>query len=311
MPRRHPAEVMNGRALRYFLAVVRAGSVRGAAARLNVAASAISRQIMELEAECGQPLLERLPRGVVVTEAGRILVDHAQRQMDELDLLRDRLRLLQGAQQGTVRLCCGAGFLADLMDHGLAGFSAAHPGIAFRVSTATSDGILAALAQGEADIGLAYTPPSHAEVRSLLSANQPLQAILPPRHPLALAGAPLPLRGFAAEPVALLPADHGVRRLLARVEADGDFRLVPRLESASFGLHRRFVMAGMGYAFLPPFTVAAELRDASLAALPLSDAMLSEARAHLLVRAGRRMPEAAARLIDWLAGRMVAFRQGG
>jgi DNA-binding transcriptional LysR family regulator len=300
--------MMSDRALRYFLAVVRSGSVRGAAEILNVAASAISRQILDLEAACGQPLLERLPRGVIVTEAGRVVADHAQRQADERALLDDRLQRLRGVRQGTVRLCCGAGFLTDLMDHGLAGFSAEHPGIAFRVATATSDGILAALALGEADIGLAYNPSAHPDAYSVLSAAQPLQAVLPPEHRLARTGAMLALRDFAPEPVVLLPADHGVRQILARVEADGGFRLEPRLETASFELHRRFVAAGMGAAFLPGFTFAAERRAGSVAALPLRDPLLSEARAHLLIRAGRRMPEAALRLIDWLAAKMVAFQ---
>jgi len=298
---------MNNRALRYLLAVARTGSVRGAAENLHIAASAISRQILELEAECGQALLERLPRGVVLTEAGRVVVEHAQRQMDEMGLLEDRLRRLQGARQGTVRLCCGAGFLPDLMDHGLAGFSEAHPGIAFRVATATSDGIMAALAQGEADVGIAYTPPAHPDVRSVTSADQPLQAVLPPDHPLALARTPVPLRSFASEPVALLPADHGIRQLVARVEADGDFQLEPRLETASFELHRRFVTAGMGFAFLPAFTVVSELRTKSIAIVPLRDPLLSQARAHLMVRAGRRLPEASARLVEWLAESMSAF----
>src|SRR5204862_5983540 len=44
--------------------------------------------------------------------------------------------------------------------------------------------------------------------------------------------APVPLRSFATEPAALLPPDHGVRQLIGRVEADGGFRLVPRLETA-------------------------------------------------------------------------------
>ncbi len=71
---------MNDRALRYLLAVVRAGSVRAAAEVLNVAASAVSRQIIELEAQVGETLLERLPRGVVPTEAGRLVAAHAQQR---------------------------------------------------------------------------------------------------------------------------------------------------------------------------------------------------------------------------------------
>lgn len=99
-----------------------------------------------------------------------------------------------------------------------------------------------------------------------------------------------------------------MRQLIGRVEADGGFRLVPRLETAAFELHRRFVMAALGVAFLPRFVVAAELRDGLLAALPLRDAILSEASAHLVIRAGRRLPEGTARLLGWLADHMVAFR---
>ena len=302
------APAVNDRALRYFLAVVRAGSVRAAAEGLNVAASAVSRQIIDLEAQVGEALLERLPRGVVPTEAGRMVAEHAQRQADEAALLDDRLKRLRGVQQGTIRLRCGAGFLIDLLDNALAGFAQAHPGLTYQVESGTTDGILAAVAQGEADIGLAYNPPARPDVSGIVSARQPLLAVLPKGHALAGAAAPVPLRAFATEPAALLPPDHGVRQLLGRVEADGGFRLVPRLETASFALHRRFVATGMGVAFLPRFVVAAELQADVLAAIPLRDTLLSEASAHLVVRTGRRLPEGMARLVGWLAERMVAFK---
>ncbi len=99
-----------------------------------------------------------------------------------------------------------------------------------------------------------------------------------------------------------------MRQLLGRAEADGGFRLVPRLETSAFELHRRFVTAGMGVAFLPRFVVAAELQADLLDAVPLRDPLLTEASAHLVVRTGRRLPEGMGRLIGWLAERMVAFR---
>ncbi|MDP4021531.1 LysR substrate-binding domain-containing protein [Methylobacterium sp. NEAU 140] len=303
---------MNDRALRYFLAVVRAGSVRAAADTLNVAASAVSRQIIEMEAGCGEALLERLPRGVVPTEAGRIVAEHAQRQADEAAILEDRLRRLRGVQQGTIRLQCGGGFLVDLLDNGLAGFARVHPGIAYQVSLGTTDSILDAVAQGDADIGLAYNPPARPEIVGVVTARQPLFAVLPKGHPLghplARAAGPVALRSFAAEPAVLLPPDHGVRKLLGRVEADEGFRLVVRMETTSFEAHRRFVRAGMGVGFLPRFAVAAELQAGTLHAVPLREVILSEATAHLVVRAGRRLPEALSRMLGWLADHLVAFR---
>jgi DNA-binding transcriptional LysR family regulator len=302
------SSAINDRMLKYFLATVRAGSVRAAAEALNVAASAVSRQIIEMEAEIGQPLLERGPRGVKPTEAGRAVAEHARRQADEMLVLQDRLRRLQGLQEGTVRICCGGGFLADLLDQGLARFAADYPGVAFKVTSSTTDGILAAVAQGEADIGLAYNPPAHPDVRSVISARQPLLAVLPPDHPMGLAADPVALRMFATEPAVLLPPDHGVRQLLGRVEAEGDFRLVARLETDSFDLHRRFVMAGLGIGFLPRFVVAGERKAGTLRTLPLRDPILTEVRCHLLLRSGRRLPEASKRLLDHLGQHLIAFQ---
>lgn len=298
---------MNPRALRYFLAVVRAGSVRGAAEALHVAPSAVSRQVAELEAHHGTALLERLPRGVAPTEAGRILAEHAERQAEEAAFLEDRLRQLRGAPQGTVRLRCGAGFLADLLENGLAGFATAHPGVSYRVALGTTGEILRAVAEGEADLGLAYNPPAHVGVVSRRLAPQPLAALLPPDHALAVDGAPRPLRAFATLPAALPPEDHGVRRLLARVEADEGFRLSPQLETEAFELQRRFVRAGLGVAFLPGFAALEELRAGQLVAVPLADPLLRHATAHLLVRAGRRLPDAVERLAAWLEGRLAVL----
>lgn len=298
----------NDRALRYFLAVARAGSIRGAAEALNVAASAISRQVAELEAGCGAVLLERLPRGVALTEAGRIVAEHAERQADDAAALAERLGRLRGVQAGQVRLCCGGGFLTDLADNALAGFAAAHPGVTYQVTLGGTDRILAAVAQGEADLGLAYNPPAHPALHSLASARQPLAALLRPDDPLARPRAALGLRDFAGAPSAVLPPDHGVRRLLGRVEADGGFRLDVRLETPSIELQRRFVLAGMGVTFLPGFAAATEVKAGALVAVPLADPLLAEATTHLLIRAGRRLPEAVAGLAARLATGLEAFR---
>ena len=101
--------------------------------------------------------------------------------------------------------------------------------------------------------------------------------------------------------------DHGARRLLGRVEADGGFHLAARLETASFEMQRRFVLAGLGVAFLPPFAAAREIAQGLLVASPLTDTILAEASAHLLARAGGRLPEAAERMADWLARHLAAL----
>jgi DNA-binding transcriptional LysR family regulator len=298
---------VNDRGLRYFLAVVRTGSIRAAADSLHVAASAVSRQIAEMEAACGSLLLERLPRGVIPTDAGKIVAEHARQQADETARLEDRLRRLRGVQQGTVGIWCGGGFVPDLMDNGLASFASAHPGIAFRVSLDTTQRILAAIAAGDADIGIAFNPPAHPDAHALVVSRQPIVAILRPDQAPPAGPGPTALRDFVATPAALLPATHGVRQLLGRVEADGGFRLAMRLETGSFELQRRFVLAGLGAAFLPAFAAATELREGRFVAVALNDPLLLQATVHLLVRSGRRLPAAVHELASWMAGHLVSL----
>ncbi len=85
------------------------------------------------------------------------------------------------------------------------------------------------------------------------------------------------------------------------------FHLSGRLETASFDLHRRFIAQGLGVGFLPSFVVADEVAAGTMRTIPLRDTLLSEARSHLLLRAGRRLPEASRRLLNHLAQHMRAF----
>ena len=87
-------------AARYFDEVARQGSVRRAAERLNAAPSAVNRQIINLEAEYGVPLFERLPRGMRLTAAGELLLNEVRRWQSDHDRACRNLRALQGLHRG-------------------------------------------------------------------------------------------------------------------------------------------------------------------------------------------------------------------
>lgn len=254
---------LDSRLLRYFLAVVREGSIRRAADVLNVAASAVSRQISDLELRLGLPLLEGLPRGVVPTEAGTAVAEHARQQMEDRDRLLDYLKQLHGLRQGAVRISCGEGFIGDLLENGIQPFSEAYPSIRLQILLGVTPDILGAVAESRADIGLAYNPPSHAGVRSAAISRQPLCMLAAPGHPRCRA-ASVGLRSLAAEPMALLTVHHGIRQLIGRVEADHGIHLVPNLESSSIDVVRRYAISGRGVTLLPRFAAATEIADGRL-----------------------------------------------
>jgi DNA-binding transcriptional LysR family regulator len=95
---------MELRHLRYFVTVAELGNLAQAARRLNVAQSALSRQIQDLERELGAPLLERLPRGMQLTEAGRAFLEHARRALAEADAGATAVREVAAGAAGMLRI---------------------------------------------------------------------------------------------------------------------------------------------------------------------------------------------------------------
>ncbi len=298
---------LDSRLLRYFLAVVREGSIRKAAQSQNVAASAISRQVSELEARLGLPLLERLPRGVAPTEAGHAVAAHARQQVEDGERLVDYLKQLHGLRQGAVRIACGEGFVGDLVENGLPPFLRACPNVRLQMTLGGTGEILASVAEGRTDVGLAYNPQAHGGLRSAAIARQPLCAVMAPGHPCRPA-APVPLAALARHPAALLTPSHGIRQLIGRVEADEGFHLLVHAEAGSIDMVRRLAIGGSLMTFLPEFAAAPEIASGQLLAVPLTDTLLTEASAHLVVRARRRLPGTVDRLVTGLVEGMRAFQ---
>ena len=147
-------------------------------------------------------------------------------------------------------------------------------------------------------------------MRSVAISRQPLCLLVAPGHPCC-DHTSIDLRGLVSEPLALLTMHHGIRQLIGRVEADHGIRLVPILESSSIDVVRRYAISGRGATLLPRFAAATEIAEGRLCAVPLSDPLLAEASAHLLVRSQRRLPGAVERLVAFLTTRMQAFTSGG
>lgn len=299
-------DTLDPRALRYFVAVARIGSIRGAAEHMGVAPSIVSRQVAEIESRLGLSVFERTARGVILTDAGRLVLDHANRTFDDRNILAEQLDQLRGVQQGRVRIICGEGFMPDLMENGLPGFMAIYPAIRFSLDLGSTHEVLDQVSNSETDIGIVYNPVIDTRIRSIAISRQPLCLVARHDHPL-LTRHSLSLAECLGEPSAHLAKGHGVRQLVGRVAADVGAALAPIVETPSIDVLRKFAIAGLGVTFLPRFAVSAELRLGSLGVAELTDAALVDASSHLVVRAGRRLPLSVDRLAGHLAREMLAF----
>jgi len=171
--------------LRYFVAVADEGSFSRAAAKVRVAQPSLSQQIRKLEAEVGQPLFDRLPRSVVLTEAGRCLIDYARQILASIGDARRSIDELKDEVSG--RLAVGAiPTIAPYILPELVGkFQKQYPEVTLEIVEDVTDGITRRVEAGELDVALASTCQQSPTLRRESLGNEPLLALVPEGHPLA------------------------------------------------------------------------------------------------------------------------------
>src|SRR5579863_3460158 len=190
------------RMLTYVDAVARYGSIRKAAEALNVASSALNRQVLDLEMDLGAPLFERLPRGVRVTSAGEAFLVYARLVISELKAVESRIEQLRGLVRGQVSVAAAESVAGELLPAAITKFQATHPYVRFHVRIGAPEELVEALAADQVDLILTHDVPRKKDVAIVAMARQALCAMMVPDHPLASRDE-LHLRDCLAFPLAL------------------------------------------------------------------------------------------------------------
>ncbi|WP_404324782.1 LysR family transcriptional regulator [Cobetia sp. UIB-001] len=291
----------------YFQVTVEAGSIRRAAARLNIAPSAVSRQIGLLEEAMAASLIERTRDGVQPTRVGEMLLDYIL-QREKLDQnLGERLDAYQRLETGEIRLIIGEGFVGDIINSPLRAFRKQYPGITLKVDTGSMQSIIDSVIEDEADIGLMYHERVHPQLRFWHSSPQPLVAIMSPEHPLASESHALTLEEVAQHPMALWGPSHGVRQLMDDGFREAGVRPHMVVQTNSMEVLKQAARSELCITLLPAFAAARELQEGVLIARDVECASFRQARAHIITRVGRRMPRASLQLLRHLERWIAAF----
>jgi len=217
---------MELRHLRYFLAIAEHRSFSRAAAALGVSQPTLSEQIQQLEAELGVTLLERLPRRVDPTEAGRLFRERCERVLRELDAAHVEIAELQGLVRGTVRVGVFHSFSASLLPQILSRFTSEHPGVRVVARLIPRDQMERELVSGEIDLAVAYSSPDDAHIVSERLFSEPMRLVVGPRHELA-GRRSLPLRALDGQQLVLLTREFAARQYLDQLL--GAHGVVPRV----------------------------------------------------------------------------------
>jgi len=181
------------------------------------------------------------------------------------------------------------------------------PDLTFSLEITGTDGIVQAVVEGEAQIGIVYFPPADRRLQSHARIRQPICAIVHPKHPLAKLGRAPKLSDVAHYPVAELRGSFGTQKLMEVAAASERTSFNPVVRTNSFLVLKSFVCANLGIAFMPAFAAAREVQDGEVIALPIDHPLLRSAEAHIITRHGRRLPPATLGLLQHLIKRMKAF----
>jgi DNA-binding transcriptional LysR family regulator len=291
------------RTLAYLDAAARHGSIRGAARALNVASSAVNRQILMLEEELGAPLFERLPRGIRPTAAGELLLAQVRRWRREEERLLHELGSLRDGLRGTVRIAAAESVCETILPGALRALSGRYPGLDYDVVSGDNARLTATLSARDADLVVAFDLIEHERAEVLQTIATPMGLLVPAGHRLAgrrEVGPP-----DYAEEAFVLPGEAWLRASSLRVLLDGRHgavRAVARAERP--GILRAMVRAGIGIAFLTRLG-AVHGPEGGLAWVPLAPGLAEPALVALMAPRGRTLPLGAAVLADILKARMA------
>ncbi len=231
------------------------GSFSAAAEALSFTQSAVSQQVAALEREVGTTLLERGPRGVRLTDAGRTLVSHTDAILSRIECAEDDLAALAGLRGGRLRLASFQSAGATLVPRAVAQFHDRHPDVELSMVEGEPEEAQERLRSGEIDVALVYdfepvpdTLGKDLELTHLI--DDPYDAVLSKEHKLAKRRR-LKLADLSEEPWIGATLACGCRLLTDRACLDAGFAPNVAFETDETMAAQAFVAAGVGVTIYP------------------------------------------------------------
>ena len=249
------------RRLRVLGEVARRGGFSAAASELHVSQSAVSQQIAALEREVGMSLLVRDRGGARPTDAGTVLLGHADAAIARLEEAERELAALAGLEAGELRMASFPTASASIVTTAAPLFRERHPAVRLRLSEGEPDESLPALKRGDHDLAVAYDfelnpfePDRDLELTPLLTER--MHAGLPRGHALASRRA-LRLEELAVEPWLCGTTNGSCRELTLRSCRLAGFEPRVAFESNDYNVMQSMIAAGMGVTLLPDLALEA------------------------------------------------------
>jgi len=255
-------DALDFRRLRMLVAIVDQGGMTRAARHLHLSQSALSHQLRQLESELGAPVFLRLKRRLVVTDAGRMLIERARPILNELETLADDVRQHATGARGRLRIATECYTCYEWLPPLLARFRTRHPGVDVSIVAEATDDPIASLVAGAIDLAIVTRVPEAAGVECHPLFDDELLIVVPAEHPLAGAAHVRP-SDLARERLLLYtpPAENNFYRDYFGRTAVRPARIdVIRVTEAILSM----VRSGLGVTVAARWAIASQLRSGRL-----------------------------------------------
>lgn len=254
-----------------FVSVADERNIARAAARKNIAASAVSKRIHDLELTYGTPLLIRQSKGVALTPAGEALARHARSLVGLVDRIGIDMGSFASGMKGEVRLSANPSAITQFLPEILSGFMARYPDIEIRLEEATTAVSLRLLEDGLADLAIVGWGADHPAMTYAPFRTDNLALCVPTEHPLALLGRPVAFVDTLTYDHVGLEFGSSIQARLEDAAASVGASVRVKLRVGSFDGVRRMVETGIGLAVLPVSAIETYVASMKICAVPLAD----------------------------------------
>jgi len=259
---------MDLKQLEYFIRVAELGSFTRASIAIDIAQPALSRQVRQLEVELRQNLLIRNGRGVVVTEAGKRLLEHGRGILHQVERAREDLGRMRGALAGRVAVGLPPSIAKLLTVPLTRAFRQRLPEATLSITESLSTAMQESLLTGRLDIVLLYNPQPSPDVDSVVLLEEDLFLVSAARG-APLERQPLSLRELAEEPLVIPTRPNAIRMLVEAELANIGCRPQIALEIDGVAAILDLVADGAGSAVLSMNAVSTAARPQAYAARPI------------------------------------------
>ncbi len=258
--------------LEVFLTVAREGRFSRAAVKLYRTQSAVSQSIRKLEEDIGEPLFDRSSRGGLLTDAGRVLLEYAERLLNLRNDAKEALVELRELQKGKLAIAANE-FTALYLLPVLAEFRRLHPMIKITVQRSLGSHIPDDVLRHSSELGVLTYDPDDAQLHSIIVYLDELIFVVPPRHPLANERQ-ISIRQLGAESFVAHIVTSPYREKVIQAFKRHKTPLHMDIELPTLQAIKRFVAMGNGVAMVPEISVENELARGELVRIPVRELRL-------------------------------------